>query len=323
MPDAIHDDEVDTSEAVVAALIADQCPQWSRHHRQALHTSGTDNAMWALRAPGASAPQLVMRLPRMGRAVAGLETELALLPHLAGGPGADGGLTGSEHPVHTPTLRHAGEPTADYPYPWAVFGWLPGVDAWSARTRIDPRGDALAEQLASTVAAIGALGASGEVPVGRRPDGQRGGLLAPLLDRLARWLDDPAWRASSLIDVAAVRRRMDEARELPDHDGEPEFVHGDLIPGNLLVDGGRLSAVIDWSGAAFADPAQDLAPAWSMLAGRGRDRFREHLEADDARWARGRVIELEHAVGAVLYYRPRGHALADVMDRTLGRILTD
>lgn len=79
------------------------------------------------------------------------------------------------------------------------------------------------------------------------------------------------------------------------------FVHGDLIPGNLLVNDNRLSAVIDWGGAGWGDVAQDYAPAWAVLTAAERPMFRDAVGADDASWLRGRTFELEHAVGGVLY----------------------
>ena len=104
----------------------------------------------------------------------------------------------------------------------------------------------------------------------------------------------------------------------------PTCLHGDLLPGNLLVDAhGRLGAIIDWGGAGIGDPAEDLAPAWSVFDERARAAFRAALEPDDDTWARARAIELEHALGGVLYYRPRHHPLGDVMTRTLDRILAD
>jgi len=140
------------------------------------------------------------------------------------------------------------------------------------------------------------------------------------LAALDGWLDDPAWSAGDLVDVAAIRRCADECREASDI-VERVFVHGDLIPGNLLTTDGRLSAVIDWGGAGYGDPAQDLAPAWSVFDGRARDAFVEAMGADDETWLRARAFELEHAVGGIVYYAPRGHPLADVMRRTLDRLL--
>ena len=143
----------------------------------------------------------------------------------------------------------------------------------------------------------------------------------PLLERLDRWLDDPRWHAADLIDVAAVRRCAERTREIADAAVADRFVHGDLIPGNVLVTGGRLAAIIDWGSAGYADPAQDLTPAWALFDGNARQIFRDATSADDASWLRARAFALEQAVGGVLYYTPRRHPLGDVMARTLGRIL--
>jgi aminoglycoside phosphotransferase (APT) family kinase protein len=85
----------------------------------------------------------------------------------------------------------------------------------------------------------------------------------------------------------------------------------------------RLAALIDWGAAGIGDPAQDLAPAWSLLDERGRAVFRDSMDCDEETWIRARAIEMAHAVAAILYYRPKGHPLADVMTETLGRILND
>jgi hypothetical protein len=51
--------------------------------------------------------------------------------------------------------------------------------------------------------------------------------------------------------------------------------------------------------------------------------FRDSVDCDEETWIRARAIEMAHAVAAILYYRPKGHPLADVMTETLGRILND
>jgi aminoglycoside phosphotransferase (APT) family kinase protein len=91
----------------------------------------------------------------------------------------------------------------------------------------------------------------------------------------------------------------------------------------VLVQEGHVSGVVDWGSARYGDPARDLAPAWSMLGPKGREVFREILAPDEASWARGRALELCHAVDAVLLYVPRRHAVGDVFAATLNRILAD
>ncbi len=314
MHDRIHDDEPDTGEPVVRALLEAECPQWCDRPVDHLRTSGTDNAMWRVRLDGG--PDVVVRLPRRPQAAAKVGEELAVLQRIERSPIAA--------IVKTPVVRHRGEPHEVFPHRWSVLGWIDGTDAWAARADLAARpGGPLAADLGRLVAALGDLGELADIDgLSPRPPGSRGGPLVPLLDRLDRWLDDPAWNAANLVDVDAVRRLAAEAREVVGEPAVEGFVHGDLIPGNLLVRDGRLDAVLDWGGAGRGDTAQDLAPAWSVLAGEDRAVFRAEVGVDDAAWIRGRTFELEHAVGGVLYYVPRRHPLGDVMARTLHRTLT-
>jgi aminoglycoside phosphotransferase (APT) family kinase protein len=354
----IHDDEPDTSEAVVRSLLAAECPRWADRPLRPLAagsgtgdsssagvsstgsdgSTGTDNALWrVLLDPG---PDVVVRLPRRPGSAAGVLQEVAVLEFMSqrSFPG-----------VATPTVRHVGAPHEVFPHPWSVLEWIEGSDAWAARHDPSMRSlVGLAEDLARFLHALAECGAGpapdlgqgraggepwgeardeagGEaragVPVRRRSPGSRGGPILPLLDRLEGWLGDPAWNADQLIDVAAVRRLADEARELYPEPVTEGLVHGDLIPGNLLVRQGRLVAVLDWGGAGWADPAQDFTPAWALLDPPARQRFQRAVGADPSAWIRGRTFALEQAVGGVLYYVPRGHPLGQVMTRTLGHIL--
>jgi len=70
--------------------------------------------------------------------------------------------------------------------------------------------------------------------------------------------------------------------------GPPVWVHGDVADGNLLVDRGRLSAVIDFGCSAVGDPACDTVIAWTFLSGDSRRMFQSRLPVDRATWARGR-----------------------------------
>jgi len=50
---------------------------------------------------------------------------------------------------------------------------------------------------------------------------------------------------------------------------------------------------------------------------------RERVGVDDATWERARVNAVEQALGGLVYYTPRRHPLAEVMGRTLRRVLDD
>ena len=310
MSDRIHDDEPDTSEDVVRTLLRAELPQWADSPIEYLATSGTDNAMWRIRTD--DTPDVVARLPRRPGAAAGLLRETSVLQQL--------GKTELRSVVRTPQVHHVGGPHERFPHHWSVLEWIEGTDAWTARRDLDRRPlDDLAGDLAQAVVLIGPTDIEGAPD---RLPGSRGGPLGPLLERLDQWLTVPEWNAAHLIDVEAVRRLASEALEIVDEPIVEGFVHGDLIPGNLLVDRGRLTSIIDWGGAGRGDLAQDLAPAWAVLTAAERPVFREAVDADEAAWIRGRTFELEHAVGGVLYYVPKKHPLGDVMARTLHRILT-
>lgn len=309
MSERIHEDEPDTSEPIVRALLEAECPQWAHLPAEYLKTSGTDNAMWRIRVD--AAPDVVVRLPRRPGAAAGVLRETAVLQQI------ERASIGSI--VKTPKVRYVGQPHEVFPHHWSVLEWIDGRDAWALRHELAGRPlGAFAHDLTTAVTAIGELSVS---DARQRPPGSRGGPLRPLLEQLEGWLNSPEWDAANLLDVSAVRRLATEALEVVDEPVTEGFVHGDLIPGNLLVDGDRLSAIIDWGGAGRGDIAQDLAPAWSVLTASERAAFREGVGADDAAWIRGRTFELEHAVGGVLYYVPKQHPLGDVMARTLERIL--
>jgi aminoglycoside phosphotransferase (APT) family kinase protein len=62
-------------------------------------------------------------------------------------------------------------------------------------------------------------------------------------------------------DVEQVIRRAIESHWPLPAEGEAVLLHGDFWPGNLLWQGERLAAVIDWEDACLGDPLVDLGPA--------------------------------------------------------------
>jgi aminoglycoside phosphotransferase (APT) family kinase protein len=72
------------------------------------------------------------------------------------------------------------------------------------------------------------------------------------------WLE--AWRAVARQPSPAEMYGFTWLVEnVPSNAGRPALVHGDFSPHNLMWNGDRLTAVIDWEGAHFGDPAEDLA----------------------------------------------------------------
>ncbi len=295
-PSPMHDSEVRVDAALVTRLLAGQCPQWAGLPVTLLRHSGTDNAVVRL------GDGLVARLPRIGWAAADVAKEARWLPLLA--PGL---------PLRVPEVLFTGVPGAGYPFGWGVYGWLPGVDAAVGTVRDEAE---LARDLAAFVRALQAT----PLPLGQGPVGSRG---VPLAERDAATRD--AIRACAqlgFLDEGAALAVWKDALKAAPHVGPPAWLHADLKPGNLLSDGGRLSAVIDWGGLTLGDPAVDLQPAWNLLGAAGRAAFREALGVEDAAWARGRGWALSVSVIALPYYRDSNPGLAGVCRDTLRALLS-
>ena len=109
----------------------------------------------------------------------------------------------------------------------------------------------------------------------------------------------------------------------PEWPDPPIWIHGDLLPGNLLFTRGRLSAVIDFSCLGLGDPAVDLLPAWSFLSSGVRDLFRAALAVDDATWTRGRGWALSVGLIALPYYQHTNPIFAGIARYTIAEVLAD
>jgi aminoglycoside phosphotransferase (APT) family kinase protein len=291
----MHDGEVETDAALVRRLLAGQFPQWARLPVEPVESYGTDHAIYRL------GDRLAARLPRMEWATAQAAKEAQWLPRLA-----------PRLPLAVPVPVAAGRPADGYPYGWSVYEWLPGQ---SADGSISDLGQAAAD-LAGFVTALRRVDTAG-APVRRR--GSRGGPLADGDEDVRRSIAELGDR----IDGDAARRSWAESLAAPAWDGPPAWIHGDLLPGNLLVTGGRLSAVIDFGTLNVGDPACDLLPAWNVFAGESRARFRDELGADGASWLRGRGWALRQAVVALPYYWDTNPKMIRQASRALAEILAD
>jgi aminoglycoside phosphotransferase (APT) family kinase protein len=289
----MHAHEIETDGALVRRLLAGQFPQWADLAIDPVVSYGTDHDIYRL------GDHLAARLPRIGWATTQAAKEAEWLPKL-----------GPYLPLAVPVQLAMGHPAEGYPFEWSVYEWLPGENANGTIDDLDQA----ALDLAAFVNALRHVDTAGAHP---RPPRGRGAPLAELDEQVRQsiaQLDDR-------IDSDAALRSWKESLDAPAWDRDELWVHGDLLPGNLLVVDGRLSAVIDFGGLNAGDPACDLQPAWNVFAGESRKRFRAELQVDDASWLRGRGWTLYQAVSALPYYwntnpgmiRQASHALAQVL----------
>jgi aminoglycoside phosphotransferase (APT) family kinase protein len=289
----MHADEIDTDVALVRRLLAGQLPHWAELAITPVVSYGTDHDIYRL------GDELAARLPRIGWATEQAAKEREWLPRLA-----------PHLPLAVPVQLAMGQPAEGYPFAWSVYEWLPGENANGAIEDLEQT----AVDLAAFVQALRRVDTTG---AHSRPRGARGAPLAELDAAVRRSIAELGDR----IDGVAALRSWAESLEAASWDGDEVWLHGDLLPGNLLVVDGRLSAVIDFGGLNVGDPACDLQPAWNVFAGESRARYRAELEVDDASWLRGRGWALLQALQALPYYwdtnpgmiRQASHALAQVI----------
>ena len=294
----MHPDQLTVTVDTVRALVDEQFPDWRGLPLRPVAGAGTVNAIvrigerWAARFP--LRPGGVDETRRQRAAEAEAARSLV-------------GRT--RFPVPEPVAL--GRPGAGYPLPWSVQTWVPGRTAGEE----DPGTSAdFARDLAVAVRELRAVDTGGRTFGGRG----RGGDLRAHDEWVRTCLD----RSEGLLDVPPLRRLWGRLRDLPHRDPDVT-THGDLVPGNVLVSGGRLAGLLDTGGVGPADPALDLVGGWHLLEDGPRALLRAELGCPDLEWERGRAWAFEQAVGAVWYYTDSNPAMAGMGRRTLTRLLAD
>jgi aminoglycoside phosphotransferase (APT) family kinase protein len=247
---------------LVRQLIALQFPQWIDLDLTPVVPGGWDNRTFRL------GDDKLVRLPSAMAYVGQVEKEQMWLPKIA---------THLSLPIPKPIAK--GTSTNFYPWPWSIYRWLAGEPASEALVGDKVR---FASSLANFLKELHRVDASG----GPQPGPHnffRGGPLEIYDDETRSALET----LSGSIDTGSALAVWTAALDCP-WGAAPVWVHGDIACGNLLVDEGKLCAVIDFGCAAVGDPACDLAIAWTFFDEESRRTYRTELSLDKGAWARGR-----------------------------------
>lgn len=289
----MHDDEVYIDERLVRQLLREQFPQWAGLSLSSVKSSGTDNALYRL------GEDMCVRLPRIPGPSDHSAKEHNWLPKLA-----------PLLPLAIPVPLAKGKPCKNYPWEWAIFRWLEGNDAC-----VEPIADLdqAAIDLAQFLKALQRIDSIGG-PLSRR------GVSLKVQDNETRSAIE---LLHGVFDTEKVISAWEECLRASEWDKPPVWVHGDLLPTNLLVQQGRLSAVIDFGILGIGDPACDLIVAWSVLDGDSRETFRTALGVDEATWIRGQGWALSIALIILPYYLNSNPGLVAIAKRMTNEILAD
>jgi aminoglycoside phosphotransferase (APT) family kinase protein len=284
--------DIGIDEALVRSLLREQHPDLADLSLREID-SGWDNAIFRL------GETLVVRLPRRVAVTHLIEREQQWLPQLA-----------PLLPIPVPAPVRVGQPAQNYPWRWSIVPWLSGRNA----DLCEPRADQ-AERLAAFLCALHC-----PAPANAPLNPYRG---VPLRERAEQIVERirRLERETTLLNDDVVRI-YHAAIEAP-IDVAPTWLHGDLHAGNMLVDDGTISGVIDWGDMAVGDRATDLATLWMNLSDRKarENAMRACNGVSDATWlrAKGWAVFFGVTLGTSGLAGDARHAL--MARRTLERIV--
>ncbi|MGH9276026.1 MAG: aminoglycoside phosphotransferase family protein [Acidimicrobiales bacterium] len=290
---AAPDADVEIDASLVKALLEDQHPDLAGRPLVEV-APGWDNVIYRL------GDDLTVRLPRRAMSAELVLHEQRWLPELAAGL-----------PLPIPAPLRRGVAGRGYPWAWSIGPWFPGKPIEHRPPR-DWR--EVATRLGEFLAALHKL-----APPGAPANPYRG---TPLRDRTAR-LEVGLEALGTTIERDLVLERWAAIVEAPAWSGPPLWLHGDLHSLNLLVNHGRLSAVIDFGDMTAGDPATDISAAWIVLPASVRHAFRAaaggQSPVDDDTWRRAQGWAL--ALG--IAYMAGDDRIAGIGRRAVDAVLGD
>ena len=293
----MHTGEVDIDSSLVRRLLTVQFPCWADLPVTPAMPQGWDNRTFRL------GERMTVRLPSAERYVAQVEKEHRWLPQLA-----------PHLPLPIPVPLARGVPVEDYPWPWSVYRWIEGETATIGR--IEDLVE-FATTLADFLVTLQHIDSTGGPTPGPH-NFFRGGSLT--------FYDSETRQALAAldgeIDTCAARAVWESALDAAWH-GQPVWFHGDIAWGNLLVEEGRLSAVIDFGTSGVGDPSCDLAISWTLFGGESREAFHAVLQPDDATRARGRGWTLWKALITLAWSADAGSQEPRRPRRVIDEVLAD
>ena len=254
--------KVDINISLVRRLVAAQFPQWANLMITPVEIDGHDNRTFHL------GDEMSVRMPSGKQYMKHVSTEHEWLPKLA-----------PHLPLPIPVPLGRGVPGLGYPWPWSVNKWLQGEIV--SIERISDLSE-FAKDIANFLNILQTIDTT-NAPLAGPDNHYRGGELSVYDSQTRECIE----ALEDVIDAQTATSIWESALKAK-WDRPPVWVHGDVAFDNLLVQGGRLCAVIDFGQLGVGDPSCDVTIAWTFLSGLSREKFRAELNVDEATWVRGR-----------------------------------
>ena len=268
----MHDGELNINEKIVKQLINEQFPQYSGLPVCKVNSTGTVNAIYKL------GEDYCIRLPRLDWAEESLKNEWITLPVIS-----------KNVSLAVPQIIEKGSPHTDYPFIWGIYRWIEG-DIYD---NLYADEEETAKALAQFIQELHSVKLSNDaLKAGRKP-----------LRELDEMTIDAIIKCKGDIDCDKTLKLWQKLQNTKPWNGDPVWIHADLLKPNLLLTGGKLSAIIDFGSAGVGDPAFDVVAAWTVLSSKTRMLFKNLLNTDDHVWNRAKAYALHQAALIIPYYR--------------------
>lgn len=278
-------------------LISQQFPEYASLTIVDVEKQGHDNRTYRL------GRNMLIRMPTAANYALKVPKEQELLPKLA-----------KRLSVSIPAPIKMGKPSTNYPYPFSIYKWLPGKSI-NLLTLTGHEKEQLAFDLAKFLKELQAI-----TDVEGPGPGQHNWYRGDHVSVYDNGLREQIAALSDVIDVTRALALWDKACATR-WNKQPVWIHGDFAIGNILMDSGKLSAVIDFGGAAVGDPACDLVIAWTYLSGKARETFISEMDMDTDTWLRARAWALWKATFELCQIADKNSADAVLQKRIIDEVM--
>lgn len=277
---------------IVKRLIEEQFPMWKDLNIKPVEKDGHDNRTFHL------GDKMTVRLPSGEDYVPQVEKELKWLPKLK---------KGITLPITAPIAN--GEPSDIYPFHWSINCYIEGK---TARYKEISDLNIFAKDLANFLKELQAIDTV-DGPVAGVHNFYRGGELSIYGYETEKVLAD-------LKDVVPVEELSTIWKKAIHSSWQQEgvWIHGDVAPGNILVNDGKLCGIIDFGIMGVGDPACDYAMAWTFFNKDNKEEFLKGIDEGTICRAKGWALWK-----ALITYNDDKQEVRDNARATINAILED
>lgn len=242
--------EVEINLSIVRQLIDIQFPQY-RDQEISFLDSGWDNENYRLGS------DYIIRLPRRSTAIPLLENEITWLPRIK-----------DALPINIPAPIHVGQSIASYPWQWSIIPWNDGKNG----CKVLPNDNEVIV-LADFLKALHQHQPQ-DAPYNDHRCLPLSDKSSEVISKINRLKDTSALVDDRLLELwnQAINEPVSTKQSL---------IHGDMHPRNIIINDGKLKAIIDWGDITFGDVAPDVASFWMLFdKAEVRNRGFKHYGAD-------------------------------------------